>query len=318
MHQVRQSIDGLKTWKAGAGEKPSAVRRFSNLRAMMRRSRWSAASFSGAFAAFLVLATPQHASALDVNTTTKEAPLAAQPLSPMEALRSGARKYYSGDKEGALQSLQYAAENGEPMAAWKLGEMYAHGDGVKEDDRKAFQYFSQIVREHGDDRPDAPDAPFVASAFVALGSYYLNGIKGVVPQNPARAKQIFTHAASYFGDADAQFQLGQLYQGSSNKLAVRWYNLAALKGHVGAQARLGETLYNLGNSDAKRARGLMWITVARDQAANTGINWILDLHERYFGLASEPVRDLSRRMADTWIERNHPELVAAKQVVTTE
>ncbi len=138
------------------------------------------------------------------------------------------------------------------MAAWKLGEMYASGDGVKEDDLKAFEYYSQIVREHGEDRPDAPDAPFVSSAFVALGSYYLNGIDGAVPKNESRARQIFTHAASYFGDADAQYELGRMYQENNSRMAVRWYNLAALKGHVGAQARLGETLYALGTSDKKK------------------------------------------------------------------
>jgi len=234
-------------------------------------------------------------------------------LSPTEALRSGARKYYSGDKEGALMALRYAAENGQPMAAWKLGEMYASGDGVQEDDLKAFEYYRQIVREHGDDRPDDPDAPFVASAFVALGSYYMNGINGVVPKNTSRARQIFTHAASYFGDPDAQFHLGQIYQGSSDRLAVRWYNLAAIKGHVPAQARLGETLFSMSSSDNKRARGLMWMTVAREQAHGADADWIGALHEQYFSLASENVRTLARGMADSWIESNRPDIVTAQQ-----
>jgi len=234
-------------------------------------------------------------------------------LSPTEALRSGARKYYSGDKEGALMALRYAAENGQPMAAWKLGEMYASGDGVQEDDLKAFEYYRQIVREHGDDRPDDPDAPFVASAFVALGSYYMHGINGVVPKNTSRARQIFTHAASYFGDPDAQYHLGQIYQGSSDRLAVRWYNLAAIKGHVPAQARLGETLYSMSSSDNKRARGLMWMTVAREQAGGADADWIGALHEQYFSLASETVRTMARGMADSWIANNRPDIVTAQQ-----
>ncbi len=233
-------------------------------------------------------------------------------LSPTEALRAGARQYYDGDKAGALNSLQYAAENGQPMAAWKLGEMYAKGDGVQEDDIKAFRYYSQVVREHGDGSPHAPDAPFVASAFVALGSYYLNGISDAVPQNVARARQIFTHAASYFGDPDAQYELGRLYQGNSGRLAVRWYNLAALKGHIGAQARLGETLYTMGQSESQQARGLMWMSVARAQAGDVDLVWINDLHERYFGLASENVRTSARTMADAWMTRNRPDVVAAQ------
>ncbi len=234
-------------------------------------------------------------------------------LSPTEALRAGARQYYSGDKSGALTSLQYAAENGQSMAAWKLGEMYAKGDGVKEDDLKAFQYYSQIVRDHGDDRPNAPDAPFVASALVALGSYYLSGIDGSVPKNETRARQIFTHAASYFGDADAQFELGRLYQDNNSRMAIRWYNLAALKGHVGAQARLGETLYSLGTSDKKKARGLMWMTVAREQATGTDAGWIHSLHEQYFAVSPEPVREIARSLADGWLKQNRPDMIAAQQ-----
>lgn len=242
--------------------------------------------------------------------------IALSDLSPTEALRAGARQYYSGDKSAAISSLRYAAENGQSMAAWKLGEMYSKGDGVKEDDLKAFEYFSQIVREHGDDRPDAPDAPFVSSAFVALGSYYLTGIEGAVEKNETLARQIFTHAASYFGDADAQYELGRMYHGSNTRMAVRWYNLASLKGHVGAQARLGETIYTLSTSDKKKARGLMWMTVARDQAVGSDAGWIRDLHEQYFAVSSEPVRERARSLAETWLEKNRPDMMTAQQVTS--
>src|ERR1700741_4763590 len=42
----------------------------------------------------------------------------------------------------SLTSLQYAAEGGHPVAQWKLGRMYANGDGVAQDDLRAFEYFS--------------------------------------------------------------------------------------------------------------------------------------------------------------------------------
>lgn len=239
-----------------------------------------------------------------------------QDLSPTEALREGARQYYSGNKVEALNSLQYAAENGQPMAAWKLGEMYSKGDGVQEDDLRAFEYYSQIVREHGDDSPSAPDAPFVSSALVALGTYYLNGIDGTVPKNEARARQIFTHAASYFGDAEAQYELGQMYQDNNSRMAVRWYNLAALKGHVGAQARLGETLYNIGSSEKKKARGLMWLTVAREQAVGSEADWIHTMHEQYFAVSPEHVRERARSLADGWIEQNRPDMLTAQKLKT--
>ena len=85
----------------------------------------------------------------------------------------------AGDPAAAppsLNSLQYAAEGGHPVAQWKLGRMYADGDGVIQDDLRAFEYFSRIANAHAEDSPSAPQAAIVANAFVALGRYYLNGI----------------------------------------------------------------------------------------------------------------------------------------------
>src|SRR5258708_30106860 len=78
--------------------------------------------------------------------------------------------------EASLNSLQYAAEGGHPVAQWKLGRMYADGDGVTQDDVRAFEYFSRIANAHAEDSPSAPQASIVANAFVALGRYYLNSI----------------------------------------------------------------------------------------------------------------------------------------------
>ena len=41
----------------------------------------------------------------------------------------------------SLTALQYAAEGGHPIAQWKLGRMYARGDGVAQDeaDRAAYE-----------------------------------------------------------------------------------------------------------------------------------------------------------------------------------
>jgi hypothetical protein len=76
----------------------------------------------------------------------------------------------------SLSALQNAAEDGDPIAQWKLGRMYADGDGVVQDDLRAFEYFSRIANAHAEDSPSAPQAAIVANAFVALGRYYLNGI----------------------------------------------------------------------------------------------------------------------------------------------
>jgi hypothetical protein len=55
----------------------------------------------------------------------------------------------------SLTSLQYAAEGGHPIAQWKLGRMYADGNGVTQDDLRAFEYFSRIANAHAEDSPSA-------------------------------------------------------------------------------------------------------------------------------------------------------------------
>jgi TPR repeat protein len=74
-------------------------------------------------------------------------------LTPSDGLRAAAHPQDS--KNSALTALQYAAEQGQPVAQWKLGRMYADGDGVPRDDLRAFNYFSQIANSHPDEVPGA-------------------------------------------------------------------------------------------------------------------------------------------------------------------
>ena len=129
-------------------------------------------------------------------------------MSPVDAMRSATEALKTGEKKRAVISLQYAAEHGHGFALWQLGRMYAEGDGVARDDYRAFEYFQKFADSHADENPAIPRARFVANAFVALGHYYLDGIPNTaVPQSPELARRMFAHAASYFGDPEAQFQL---------------------------------------------------------------------------------------------------------------
>lgn len=231
-------------------------------------------------------------------------------LSPVEAFRKGARDFYAGNKEAAVDSLSFAAAKGHPLAQWKLGRMYAEGDGVAEDDLKAFEYFRSVANAYADESPTSPSAPFVASAFVALGSYYLNGIKDTaVEPNARRAKEIFTYAASYFGDANAQFELAQLYldgRGGTRDVrqAARWLQLAAKKGHYRAQAQLGKLLVDGVDIPQRTTAGLAWLIVARDKAVLPNDQWILDNQEQAFALATETQRRKAVRRAEHWLEKH--------------
>nr|WP_246736129.1 tetratricopeptide repeat protein [Enterovirga sp. DB1703] len=237
-------------------------------------------------------------------------PRAAAPqdgyASAKDALRSGVRNYNAGDKIAAVKALEYAADQGYALASWKLGRMYAEGDGVPRDDLKAFEYFSRIADENADEAPDSPRAGVVASAFVALGTYFLEGIKNSsVVVNPEKAAELYFYAASYFGDPNAQYSLAQLYLNGSGvdrdeRQAARWFNLAAEKGHAGAQALLGRMLVNGQGVPRERARGLMWLMLAKEAADPKRDAWIWAMHAEALESASET----DRRTATAFLERH--------------
>jgi TPR repeat protein len=237
-------------------------------------------------------------------------------LSPLEAFRSGEQALKLGQTDKALPSLQYAAEKGLPLAQWKLGRMYAEGDGVPQDDLRAFDYFRRIVNGHAEDRPTQPQARFVANAFVALGQYYLDGIpNSAVKIDPVRARDMFSYAASYFGDPDAQFHLGQLYLDGIGirrdpKQAKRWLALAANKGQFEAQGVLGRILFKGEHVPRQRPLGLMWLTLASD-GAGSQVDWIAEAHDAAFQQASEEERATAAELLQRWLNESRDQRFTA-------
>ncbi|WP_322517089.1 tetratricopeptide repeat protein [Rhodopseudomonas palustris] len=207
----------------------------------------------------------------------------------------------------SLTALQYAAEGGHPIAQWRLGRMYADGNGVVQDDLRAFDYFSKIANAHAEDSPSAPQAAIVANAFVALGRYYLDGIpNSKIKRDTERAREMFSYAASYFGNADAQYDLARLYIDGIGmprdfRYGARWLGLAAQKGQHQAQAMLGQLLFNGEKLPRQAARGLMWLTLARDSAAPDEA-WIKDSYNRAFAKASDDDRAMALQMLEHWVQ----------------
>lgn len=209
--------------------------------------------------------------------------------------------------DNLVSALQDAAEAGEPLAMWQLGLMYESGTGVERDEARAFQYFSQIADEHADAPPRGLDADIVAQSFVKIGDYYRHGVPDAgIPVDNARARALVMHAASYFGDADAQFRVGELYL-DPNELGVnpiqsaRWLSLAAGKGHPGAQARLGELLYRGEGIEPQPVEGLMWIMLAQRNARGTVHEaWIAQLVQKVQTTADPGQLEAAMMAAETY------------------
>jgi TPR repeat protein len=226
-------------------------------------------------------------------------------LTPGDGLRGpSGGSVEGGDKAKAFTALQYAADQGHIAAQWKVGHMYAIGDGVPQDDQRAFVYFSQIANTHPDEPPGTAQAHIVANAFVALGHYYLTGIRNsTVAPDTTRAREMFGYAASYFGDADAQYQLGRLYLDgtpSDPHQAARWFQLAATKGNCRAEAVLGDMLFQGQKVPRQAARGLMWLTLSKD-CAGPEETWVKPLYDNAFHHANDDERAMALVYLEGWI-----------------
>ncbi|MGH6850010.1 MAG: tetratricopeptide repeat protein [Methylocella sp.] len=229
-----------------------------------------------------------------VGAAVEKAPLQSF-ATPRAALQAGLEGFRSGNGTSAIEALKYAAAGGEMLARWKLAKIYADGDGVPRDDIKAYDYFAQIVANYDEDSPDLRDRAVVSSALDSLGIYNLNGIaNSKVRPDPQRALQMFQFAATTFGDADAQYNLARMHLdgagvGKDGREAIRWLFLAADKGHLQAQALLGQTLFT-GREDVRpqRALGLMWLTLAREGAIDSKKDkWIIDLYDKAVASAND-------------------------------
>jgi TPR repeat protein len=233
-------------------------------------------------------------------------PRSAVPPTPLEAFRSGTQALRLGKTEQALTELEYAAEQGVPGAIWKLGRMYADGDGVNMNKARAYDYFRRLTTMHGDDSAGTPNARYLANAFVTLGLYNLDGISGTLKADPNVAREMFRYAAAYYADPEAQYHLGRLYllgKGAPKDAiqAARWLRLSANKGDHRAQALLGGMLFKGEEVSRQAALGLFWLIVAKD-AAGPDETWITEMYTSALAQASDGERATARKYLEDWLK----------------
>lgn len=251
----------------------------------------------GAIALSLLVGTVTLSGSGQVHALDQKTVQAPEKRSPWAVFRFGFSAYKNGRKDEALEAYRYAAENGQIGARWKLARMYAEGDGVERDDYEAFKFFREIAQQEVE--PGSPDERYVSDALAALGNYVKQGIPGSpVSANPAAAQELYWRAANY-GSPAAQFEVGKMFLNgdgvqASLQQAGRWLQLAAAKGHRGAQATLGNLLFRSG----QEVRGLAMMTAALHGASSVDRAWIRSMQEEAFGLSSEADRRTAMVLAE--------------------
>jgi TPR repeat protein len=279
---------------------------------LLRLRRFGALALFG-LAASLPVANIHALEGASTAAAGEQASLSKTYKTPRAALLAGLEDFRSGAPDSAIAALKYAAAGGEALAQWKLATVYAAGDGVPRDDLKAYDFFSQIITGYDEDDPDWRDKSVVSNAFVAIGTYSLNGIADTrVRPDPERARLMFQYAATTFGDATAQYNLARLYLDGvggdkDSRQGLRWLYLAADKGNVQAQGLLGQMLFDGQDGlPPQRARGLMWITLAREAATDSAKSrWIVELYEKSMGAATDSERQVALSYLEDHLKRRN-------------
>ena len=166
-------------------------------------------------------------------------------VSKQEAFRNGYSAYKSQQYKLAVPALKFAATRGVMRAQFYLAKIYSDSSGGWTDHGRAYGMLKEIVAQYSDVDPrDRRVAPFVAKALTSIARYEREGLPEIgLKPSTKRALVFFDHAARYFNDADAQFELAKHYLAGDGvetrvPFALNWLARLSKRGHAGAQAFL--------------------------------------------------------------------------------
>src|SRR5262245_33151032 len=192
--------------------------------------------------------------------------------SPQAAFEQGLGAYKAVYYEIAIPALKEAAARGAELnkffAEFYLARIYSDNDSAFTDHAKAYMLFQKFADGNADvDPDDGQRAPFVAKALTALAGYLREGITEIgLRPDPDRAVDYLHHAATYFGDKEAQFELAKVYlRGTAEdvKRGMHYLSVLTEEGYPAAQAYLAD-LYWRGRyvkKDERRALALIRVSV---------------------------------------------------------
>ncbi len=210
-----------------------------------------------------------------------------------------------------FQKLSDQAKKGNLYAKWRLGKMYADGDGVKRDDSKAYKLLREVAQKHKPSERHLPRTRITVEALVDVANLLRKGVPAIgVRKSPQKAHQILKYVASMYSHPRAQFLLGQMnISGEGTKPQVRqgmrWLNLAARKRNAAAQAALGNYyLSKPKNGKADRVKGLMWLSLARENEKDSKTRQqVSELYENILGETSTSERERAESLTASWKQR---------------
>ncbi len=171
----------------------------------------------------------------------------------------------------AIASLQKAADAGNAEAQFRLGMMYANGDGVPLSHSRGAGLIESAARQGH------------TEAQTTLGWLYANGTG--VDQDDQQAKKWYLRAA-HQGSPKAEYvvatmyRFGQFGEPRDAEQAVAWYLKAANRGVAPAQFALGRLLMDGKLVQKDEETALMWLSLAHANGSSKAEEVIKHLIKR--------------------------------------
>ena len=165
-----------------------------------------------------------------------------------EALTAyGIKKY-----DQAFAEFTYLAEEGDATASYYLGKMYAQGQGVEKNEEKAVEYYQKAESAYNIDAAYELAQILLSEADNKEDERFISGLK-------------YLKRAAYTGQADALYQLGELYEQGvlvtkDYKSAFGFYLMGALKGNMKAQYRVSRLYFSGQGVPQDFENGLKWLS----------------------------------------------------------
>lgn len=196
----------------------------------------------------------------------------------------------SADDNDFLQTLRRLADGGNAHVMYRLGRLYAGGNGVPRDDAQAAQWYRKGT--------DAGNS----SAMTALAVVLLEGRGTAIDQQ--EAVRLLKSAAAA-NNTEAMNRLAHiLAEGRITEKdaleAARWFTKAAEAGHTPSMVDLGRMYANGNGVQADYSKAAMWYKQAADAGHTGGMVGLGWLYELGRGVETDFVKaaTLHKRAAD--------------------
>ena len=196
---------------------------------------------------------------------------------------TGVRDYNAGDKAGRRPRPRIRGRPGPYARALEARTHVCRGRRRSPGRPEGLRVLLALADENADEAPDSPNAPVVASAFVALGTYFLDGIKNTYVRQPRAGRRAVLLRGLLFRRPERPVQPRPLYLTAPASRATsarpRAGSTSRPRRAMPRQALLGRMLVNGQGVPRERARGLMWLTLARESADPRKDQWIAELYD---------------------------------------